>query len=411
MAKRTTLTAIDVGTTKVCTIIADFKDDGEIRIVGTGIVPSSGIHKAMVVNIDDAKEAIRESVKRAEKACNYKVESAYVGITGRHVTASNNHGEVTITRNDRLVRPEDLKRVLANAQSVKVPSDRKLIHVIPRTYAIDGQDGVRNPVGMHGFRLDVETHVITAAVTSVQNLVKCVRSLGIDIDDLVLEPIASSEAVLTDDEKQAGVILADIGGGTTDISVFKDGSIYHTSVLPVAGYQITRDVAIGLGLPFDVAEQMKKKYGSVMPVYDAKSQETNPMSSDSHGASYQDLCEIIRARMDELLRLIILELPQTDYQALVPGGLVLTGGASKLCGMEALATDILQMPVRIGGPINVPNLPPILNDPAYATAVGLMVWGAKNRTRPKSAAGNGSVFSSGIKNLMTRFAGLFRRAV
>ena len=172
MAKRTTLTAIDVGTTKVCTIIADYKDDGEIRVVGTGIVPSSGIHKAMVVNMDDAKEAIRESVHKAEKACNYKVESAYVGITGRHVTASNNHGEVTITRNDRLVRPEDLKRVLANAQSVKVPSDRKLIHVIPRGYVIDGQEGVKNPVGMHGFRLDVETHVITAAVTSVQNLVK-----------------------------------------------------------------------------------------------------------------------------------------------------------------------------------------------------------------------------------------------
>ncbi len=408
MAKRTTLTAIDVGTTKVCTIIADYKDDGEIRIVGTGIVPSSGIHKAMVVNMDDAKEAIRESVHKAEKACNYKVESAYVGITGRHVTASNNHGEVTITRNDRLVRPEDLKRVLANAQSVKVPSDRKLIHVIPRGYVIDGQEGVKNPVGMHGFRLDVETHVITAAVTSVQNLVKCVRSLGIDIDDLVLEPIASSEAVLTEDEKQAGVIMADIGGGTTDISVFKDGSIYHTSVLPVAGYQITRDISIGLGLPFDVAEQMKKKYGSVMPVYDAKSREENPMSSDSHGASYQDLCEIIRARVDEILRLIVLELPQSEYQALVPAGLVLTGGSSNVSGIEALGAEILQMPVRVGGPINMPGMPDSLADPAYATAVGLMLWGAKNRVKPKVAGSNGNM-TQGIKGLMTRFASLFKR--
>jgi cell division protein FtsA len=407
MAKRTTLTAIDVGTTKVCTIIADFKDDGELRVVGTGIVRSSGIHKAMVVNMEDAKEAIRDSVRKAEMACNYKVESAYVGITGRHVTASNNHGEVTITRGDRLVRPEDLRRVLANAQSVKVPSDRKLIHIIPRTYIIDGQEGVKNPVGMHGFRLDVETHVITAAVTSVQNLVKCVRGLGIDIDDLVLEPVASSEAVLTDDEKQAGVIMADIGGGTTDISVFKDGSIYHTAVLPVAGYQITRDVAIGLGLPFDVAEQMKKKYGSVMPVYDAKSQEENPMSSDSHGASYQDLCDIIRARVDEILRLIVLELPQSEYQSLVPAGLVLTGGASNLCGIEALGADILQMPVRVGGPINVPGLPDGLNDPAYATAVGLMLWGAKNRTRAKKTGSNGS-FSGGIKSLMGRFINFFR---
>jgi cell division protein FtsA len=408
MAKRTTLTAIDVGTTKVCTIIADFKDDGELRVVGTGIVRSSGIHKAMVVNMDDAKQAIRESVRKAEMACNYKVETAYVGITGRHVTASNNHGEVTITRGDRLVRPDDLKRVLANAQSVKVPSDRKLIHVIPRTYIIDGQDGVRNPVGMHGFRLDVETHVITAAVTSVQNLVKCVRSLGIDIDDLVLEPIASSEAVLTEDEKQAGVIMADIGGGTTDISVFKDGSIYHTSVLPVAGYQITRDVAIGLGLPFDIAEQMKKKYGSVMPIYDAKSREENPMSSDSHGASYQDLCEIIRARVDEILRLIVLELPQSEYQALVPAGLVLTGGASNLCGIEALGAEILQMPVRVGAPINMPGLPDNLNDPAYATAVGLMLWGAKNRMRSKTASSNAN-FSGGIKSFMTRFVSFFNK--
>jgi cell division protein FtsA len=406
MAKRTTLTAIDVGTTKVCTIIADFKDDGELRVVGTGIVPSFGIHKAMVVNMDDAKEAIRKSVRKAEQACNYKVETAYIGITGRHVTASNNHGEVTITRSDRLVRPDDLKRVLANAQAVKVPSDRKLIHVIPRTYTIDGQDGVRNPVGMHGFRLDVETHVITAAVTSVQNMVKCVRSLGIDIDDLVLEPIASSEAVLTEDEKQAGVIMADIGGGTTDISVFKDGSIYHTSVLPVAGYQITRDVAIGLGLPFDIAEQMKKKYGTVMPVYDAKSREDNPMSSDSHGASYQDLCEIIRARVDEILRLIVLELPQSEYQALVPAGLVLTGGASNLSGIEALGAEILQMPVRVGGPINMEGLPDNLNDPAYSTAVGLMLWGAKSRMRTKVAATNTNL-NQGLRGLMARFAGLF----
>jgi cell division protein FtsA len=261
---------------------------------------------------------------------------------------------------------------------------------------------------MHGFRLDVETHVITAAVTSVQNLVKCVRSLGIDIDDLVLEPIASSEAVLTEDEKQAGIIMADIGGGTTDISVFKDGSIYHTAVLPVAGYQITRDVAIGLGLPFDVAEQMKKKYGSVIPVYDSKSQEENPMSSDSHGASYQDLCEIIRARVDEILRLIVLELPQSEYQALVPAGLVLTGGSANVCGIEALGTEILQMPVRVGAPINMPNLPVSLNDPAYSTVVGLMLWGAKNRTRPGVVSSGGN-FTSGIKSLMTRFASLFKR--
>ena len=185
-------------------------------------------------------------------------------------------GVVAITRNDRLVRPDDLRRVMSTAQTVKVPSDRKLLHVIPRTYAVDGQPGVKNPVGMHGFRLDVETHIITAAANSIQNLVKCVRGVGIDIDDLVLEPLASSEAVLTEDEHQVGVAIADIGGGTTDICVFKDGSIYHTAILPVAGYQLTRDVAIGLGLPFEVAEEMKKRYGTVMPVYENNMAQGSP---------------------------------------------------------------------------------------------------------------------------------------
>ncbi|GAI56099.1 unnamed protein product, partial [marine sediment metagenome] len=224
---------------------------------------SRGLHKGLVVNINEAKESIRESVRKAEQASDFKVETAYVGVTGRHVNSLNNRGVVAITRNDRLVRRDDLKRVLQCAQSVKIPSDRKLLHVIPRGYTIDGQVGVENPIGMHGFRLDVETHVITAAVTSVQNLVKCIRGIGIDIEDLILEPLASSEAVLSEDEKQVGVILADIGGGTTDVAVFKDRSIWHTSILPVAGYQLTRDISIGLGLPFDVAEEMKKRYGSV----------------------------------------------------------------------------------------------------------------------------------------------------
>ena len=264
MTKRTTLTSIDVGTTKICTTIADINDGGSLRIVGVGVVPSKGLHKGLVVNINEAKEAIRDSVRKAEQASGFRVESALVGVTGRHITSLNNRGVVAITRNDRLVRPDDLKRVLQCARSIKVPNDRKLLHIIPRGYTVDGQTGVMNPVGMHGFRLDVETHIITAAVTSIQNLAKCIRGVGIDIDDLILEPLASSEAVLTEDEKRVGVILADIGGGTTDIAIFKDGSIWHTAVLPVAGYQLTRDIAVGLGLPFDVAEEMKKRYGSVM---------------------------------------------------------------------------------------------------------------------------------------------------
>ncbi len=405
MTKQTTLTSIDVGTTKVCTTIADVDDGGNIRVIGVGVTPSKGLHKGLVVNINDARETIRESVRKAEQASGHKIESAYVGVTGRHVSSLNNRGVVSITRGDRVVRSDDLKRVLQCAQNVKIPSDRKLLHVIPRAYAIDGQMGVKNPVGMHGFRLDAETHIITAAVTSVQNLVKCIRSIGIDADDLILEPLASSEAVLTEDEKQAGVILADMGGGTTDVAVFKDGSIWHTSILPVAGYQLTRDVSIGLGLPFDVAEEMKKRYGSVMPVYEGKMETPSTISEDGHGVSYQDLCDIIRARMEEIVRLILLELPRAEYETLVPAGLVFTGGCANLSGIEALGRDILRLPVRVGVPTNMYGITDTLRDPAYATSVGLLLWAAKHEGR-RTWQSRG--FGTGLRRLIFRMKNLFR---
>ena len=387
MNKRKVVASIDVGTTKICTIVADHDEIYGPRVVGVGIAPSKGLHKGLVVNINEARESIRESVRKAEQASNYKIDSAYVGVTGRHVSSLNNHGVVAITRNDRVVRPDDLKRVLASAQSMKVATDRRLLHVIPRTYAVDGQSGVQNPVGMHGFRLDVETHVITAAITSIQNLVKCIRSIGIDIEDLVLEPLASSEAVLTEDEKQVGVILADIGGGTTDVAVFREGSIWHTAILPVAGYQLTRDVSIGLGLPFDVAEEMKKKYGSVLPVYESKVDSPAAMSQDGHGVSYQDLCDIIRARVEEVMKLILLELPSAEYESLVPAGLVLTGGSANLSGMAALGRDVLKLPVRVGVPSDVDGIADVLRDPAYATSVGLLLWGSKHDGRKNWKSG------------------------
>jgi len=402
--KKRTMVSIDVGTTKVCTTIADVNDGGALRVVGVGIAPSVGLHKGLVVNINEARESIRESVKKAEQSSNYKVESAYVGVTGRHVTSMNNKGVVAITRNDRVVRPDDLKRVLASAQSVKVPSERRLLHVIPRSYAVDGQPGVKNPVGMHGFRLDVETHVITAAVTSIQNLVKCIRSIGIDIEDLVLEPLASSEAVLTEDEKKVGIILADIGGGTTDIAVFKEGSIWHTAILPVAGYQLTRDVSIGLGLPFDVAEEMKKRYGSVMPVYESKAETTTAISQDGHGVSYQDLCDIIRARVEEIMKLILLELPNSEYEALVPAGLVLTGGSSNLSGIAVLGRDVLRIPVRVGTPTNMHGITDALCDPAYATSVGLLLWAAKHEGRQNWQSRG---FDTAVRRLAFRIKRLF----
>jgi len=404
MSRWNTLSAIDVGTTKVCTIVAEVNDGGIMRVAGVGVTPSRGLHKGLVVNINEAKESIRESVRKAEHSSGYKVESAYVGVTGRHISGRNNRGVVAISRSDRLVRPDDLRRVLQSAQSLKIPAEERMLHVIPRNYAVDGQEGVKNPVGMHGFRLDVETHVVTAAVSSVQNLIKCIRGIGVDVEDLIFEPIASSEAVLSEDEKQVGVILADIGGGTTDISVFKDGSIWHSAILPVAGYQLTRDIAIGLGLPFEVAEEMKKMYGSVMPVYEGKS-ETSSISENGHSVSYQNLCDIIKARVEEILRLIILELPRSEYEALVPAGLVLTGGSSNLSGIDILGRDLTRLPVRVGIPVNISGISDTLHNPAYATGVGLLLWAMK----PKSTQTWKSYrFGAGLRHFVSRIRKLFR---
>ncbi len=394
MAKNEIVASIDVGTTKVCTIIANAGYGGGLQVLGVGVTPSQGLHKGLVVNITEAKQSIRESVRKAEQASGLRIESAYVGVTGRHISSLNNRGVVAIPRSDRLVRPDDLKRVLRTARTVAVPSDRKLLHVIPRGYALDGQVGVKNPVGMHGFRLDVETHVITAAVASVQNLVKCIRGVGVDIEDLILEPLASGEAVLRADEKEAGVVLADIGGGTTDIAIFKDGSIWHTAILPVAGYQITRDIAIGLGLPFDVAEQMKIRFGSVMPIYNGKEEENTLHVENGYSISYRDLCEVVRARLEEVLKLIALELPGAEYVREVPAGLVLTGGSSNLLGIETLGQEVLGLPVRVGVPTGVYGITDILPDPAYATSVGLLLWAIRGHEGEQSwqARGLGEAF-------------------
>lgn len=390
MPKNEVIASIDVGTTKICSIMATQGYGGNLQVLGVGVHPSRGLHKGLVVNIPEAKNSIRSSVRKAEQASGIKMESAYVGVTGRHVSSLNKRGVVSISRGDRLVRTEDLRRVLQAARAVTVPADRKLLHVIPRGYALDGQGGVQNPVGMHGFRLDVETHIITAAVSSVQNLIKCIRGVGIEVEDLVLEPLASSEAVLRLDEKDAGVILADIGGGTTDIAIFKGGSIYHTAILPVAGYQITRDIAIGLGLPFDVAEEMKKQHGSVKAVRNDKEEEPTTLKVENgYGVSYQELCEIIRSRVEEIMKLIALELPGSDYVKDVPAGLVLTGGSSNLAGIEALGEEVLGLPVRVGVPTGVYGIADVLPDPAYATSVGLLLWGTRRQEGEESWRPNG----------------------
>jgi len=400
--KRTKIAAIDVGTTKVCTIMGDVDSEGGLRILGVGVAPSMGLQKGLVVNVNEAKQAIRESIRKAERTAGYKLESAYVGVTGRHISSVNNRGVIAITRNDQLVRTSDLKRVLQVARSIKIPSEHKVLHIIPRTYAVDGQEGVKNPVGMHGFRLDVEAHIITAAVTSVQNLTKCIRGLGLEIDDLVMEPLACAEAVLTEEERQDGVMLADIGGGTTDIAVFKDDTIYHTSVLPVAGHLITRDISVGLGLSLELAEQMKKKYGNVTPAQDIKVDDDRTLTEDGHSVSYRDLSEIIRIRVEELIRLIFMELPRTDYAKFIPAGLVLTGGSANLLGIAELAQEITRMPVRVGEPVSLYGVSDTLRDPAYATSVGLLLWKMRNKSVQSWMP------QSGLRRLLSQVFRIFR---
>jgi cell division protein FtsA len=403
--KKDRIAAIDVGTTKVCTIMADVQDKEHLRVLGVGVTPSHGLHKGLVVNINEARESIRKSIRLAEQMSGRRLESAYVGVTGRHITSVNNKGSIAITRNNQVVHTDDLKRVLDVARSIKVPAEQRLLHIIPREYTVDGQTGVRNPIGMHGFRLDVETHIITAAITSIQNLTKCIRSIGVDVDDLVMEPLASAEAVLTPEEKQDGVLLADIGGGTTDLALFKDNTIYHTSVLPVAGYQVTRDISVGLGISFELAEEMKKKYGDVTPQDETNLPKDIALTGDGHSISYQDLSDIIRVRIEEMLRLIILELPQQDYQKLIPAGLVITGGGANLPGIAELGESVTRMPVRLGRPISLPGVSDTLNNPAYATGVGLLLWRMKNQGSTASAP---AAKDSGMRRLLTRMFKLFR---
>jgi cell division protein FtsA len=370
------IAAIDVGTTKVCTIMGTIDSSTGLRILGVGISPSHGIEKALVANVTQAKDSIRQSIRKAEMMAGYRLDSAYIGVTGKHISSNNNKGTIAITKNDQLVRPDDLKRVLDVALNIRAPADRKMLHVIPRSYMLDGHE-VKNPVGMHGYELNVEAHVITAAVASVQNLTKCIQGVGIEIEDLILEPLASAEAVLSEEEKQTGVLIADIGGGTTDIAVLRDGSIYHTSVLPVAGHQITRDIAAGLGLSFELAEEMKKKYASLMPTEEEEADKI--VGENGHSVSYRDLCEIVRARVEEMMRLVVLELPRTDYAKLIPSGIVITGGCANLPGIGELTQAITRLPVRVGMPPTLNGVSnALLNDPAYATSVGLILWKMKN---------------------------------
>jgi cell division protein FtsA len=378
MAK-TIFAALDVGTTKTCGIIAAVGDSGAFQVLGVGVSAARGLKKGVVINLDEAKDSIREAVKKAEHASGVRMESAYVGVTGKHISSLNTRSAVAVGRGDRLVKGGDLKRVMESAREIEIPSDRRLLHVITRQYILDGHEGVKDPVGMSGFRLDADAHVVTASAAAVQNLVKCIWGVGVEVEDLVLEPLASGEAVLRPDEMESGVIMADIGGGTTDVAIWKGGSPWFTSILPVGGYQVSRDIAVGMGIPYEMAEQVKVKYADLTPRADGKAKVEPAVvgMENGHEILVQDLNDIVRARIDELMRMVAMELPREELATLAPAGLVLTGGTANLPGIEAIAEDVFRIPARVGAPQDVYGLADILYDPAYATAVGLLRWGAK----------------------------------
>ena len=377
MAKREELiVGLDIGTTKICVIVAEHTENG-IDIVGIGTHPSRGLRKGVVVDIDATVDSIKHAVEEAELMADCEITSVYAGIAGSHIRGFNSHGVVAVK--DREVRDGDVKRVIDAAKAVAIPMDREVIHVIPQEFIIDDQDGILEPLGMSGVRLEAKIHIVTAAVTSAQNVVKCANKAGLNVMDIVLEPLASAEASLQEDERDLGVCLIDIGGGTTDIAVFADGSIQHTSVLGLGGYHISNDIAVGLRTPFDEAERIKKRFGVAasrfLPSDDV-------ISVPSVGGrrprqvSRKILCEIIEPRVDEILSLARRALVGAGLEDRIPSGVVLTGGCSALEGLLDLAEEIFEAPVRPGIPTDVGGLQDVVRSPMYATGVGLALFGS-----------------------------------
>ncbi len=379
------IVGLDIGTTKICAVVAERTENG-VDIVGIGTHPSRGLRKGVVVDIDATVESIKHAVEEAELMGDCEITSVYAGIAGGHIRGMNSHGIVAVK--DREVSENDVRRVIDAAKAVAIPMDREVIHVIPQEFVIDDQDGIREPLGMSGVRLEAKIHIVTAAVTSAQNIVKCANKAGLNVVDIVLEPLASAEAVLARDERDLGVCLIDIGGGTTDVAVFGDGSITHTSVLALGGNHISNDIAVGLRTPFEEAERIKKRFGVATARLLASD---DVLSVPSVGGrrprevSRKILCEIIEPRVDEILSLARQELVKAGLEEQIPSGVVLSGGASALAGMADLAEEIFESPVRLGTPANVGGLQDVVRDPMYATGVGLVLFGAaQGRGRPHS---------------------------
>jgi cell division protein FtsA len=379
---------LDIGTSKICAIVGAMNDEDEIDIIGIGICNSRGLRKGVVVNIESTVDAIKRAIEEAELMAGVDIDSAYVGIAGNHIKGVNSHGIIAI-KNKEVVQ-SDIDRVVDAAKAVAMPLDRQIIHVLSREFVIDEQDGIKEPLGISGVRLEGKVHIVTGSATSVQNVVKCVNKADLEVKKIVLEQLASSEGVLTPDEKELGVALVDIGGGTTDMAVFADGSVKHTSVLPIGGSHITNDIAVGLKTPTIEAEKIKKRYGCALTslVRDDETVEVPSVGGrEPRTLSRKILSEIIEPRTKEMFSLIKKELVLSGFNERVASGVVITGGATIMEGMPELAEQVFELPVRIGLPAGIGGLVDVVNSPMYATGVGLVLYGFESQN---SAKHNGS---------------------
>ena len=396
MAKGGRLVGVDIGSTKVCCVIANPPDPAlgeELVVTGVGEVPSEGLRKGVIVNLEKTVKAIESAVRAAERMSGHRVDSVYAGLAGGHMRSVNSHGVVAVAGGDREITQKDVDRVIDAARTVSIPNDSEVIHVMPRGYTVDGQEGVRDAVGMSGARLEVETHIISGASTAVQNVVKAVHGAGFNVDDLVTQSLASAESVLNDNELDLGVAVADIGGGTTDIAVFTEGSVIHTAVLPVGGNHVTNDLAIGLRASLTDAESAKINYGHALPQLIPRDEiiDIQPIGSEKvQGVPRAYLAEIIGPRAKEILDMIRAEIEASGQRGLLPGGLVLTGGGAKLLGLPELAAEVLDLPVRVGTPLKVRGMADKVAGPSFATSVGLIKWGAKLTTPSHASDGAGA---------------------
>jgi cell division protein FtsA len=403
-SEKNMIVGLDIGTSKIVAIVGEISMEDDIEIIGIGSHPSKGLKKGVVVNIESTVHSIQRAIEEAELMAGCQIHSVYAGIAGSHIRSLNSHGIVAIR--DKEVTAGDIERVIDAARAVAIPADQKILHILPQEFVIDDQDGIREPVGMCGVRLEAKVHMVTGAVSAAQNIIKCVRRCGLEVDDIILEQLASSYSVLTEDEKDLGVCLVDIGGGTTDIAVFTEGSIRHTAVIPIAGDQVTNDIAVALRTPTQNAEEIKIKYACALTQL-AASDETIEVPSvgerPARRLARQTLAEVVEPRYEELLTLVQAELRRSGFEDLIAAGVVLTGGSAKIEGLVELAEEIFHMPVRLGVPQGVMGLVDVVRNPIYATGVGLLLFGHKNRAQRSLGAGLG-----GVKGVWERMKSWFQ---